>query len=468
MNIIDTFPYFNEKELLELRIKLLYNYVDQFIIIDGNKTHKGDSKPFTCKETLEKLDLLDDKILVIELDLPSYEEEPNPWIRERMQRNAAAKFISENDIAIVSDCDEIIDPKYIEYYIDMAKKHTDNILRIPMVLLNCRADLIVCDENDNETICASPFFCLKHHLNEYTLSDIRESHALGTNHIKYKDIFTTENGIIDKAGWHFSWMGDYKKLKEKHQSFLHWNEVDLIDNYKPTENFHDILGRKNHILKKYDVINLPPIIFQLPNIRKFLQLKKDVSVVQIGANAANDELCSYLKLYYENIKLGLFIEPIVKYTEEIKTHYNYNHNNKIIIENICIVPNGYIGNHVTMHYYTGDPTLGTTSMILDHVIKHIQFFKNGNIESFQVPCLTIDKLFDKYNIKDLDILFIDTEGMDGEILLSIDFTQYNINRIEFESVHLSTDILNQITNKLLSNGYRNTKTISDLNLAFIK
>ena len=32
MKIVDCFPYFNEKELLELRINLLYDHVDKFII----------------------------------------------------------------------------------------------------------------------------------------------------------------------------------------------------------------------------------------------------------------------------------------------------------------------------------------------------------------------------------------------------------------------------------------------------
>ena len=39
--IIDSFLYFNEKELLELRINLLYDYVDKFIIFDANRTHTG-------------------------------------------------------------------------------------------------------------------------------------------------------------------------------------------------------------------------------------------------------------------------------------------------------------------------------------------------------------------------------------------------------------------------------------------
>ena len=72
MKIIDCFPYFNEKELLELRIKLLYNKVDKFIITDANKTHKGDSKEFTCKNTLVELGLYpDEKIEIVEVNLTS-------------------------------------------------------------------------------------------------------------------------------------------------------------------------------------------------------------------------------------------------------------------------------------------------------------------------------------------------------------------------------------------------------------
>lgn len=41
MRVIDCFPYFHEKELLELRINLLNYHVDKFIITDANCTHSG-------------------------------------------------------------------------------------------------------------------------------------------------------------------------------------------------------------------------------------------------------------------------------------------------------------------------------------------------------------------------------------------------------------------------------------------
>ena len=42
--IIDTFLYFNEKELADLRIKYLNEVVDYFVIVEANITHQGKKK----------------------------------------------------------------------------------------------------------------------------------------------------------------------------------------------------------------------------------------------------------------------------------------------------------------------------------------------------------------------------------------------------------------------------------------
>lgn len=270
MRIINCFPYFNERELLELRIRLLCDKVDLFIITDANKTHKGDSKPFTCKQTLEDLRLLSDKIQVVEVDLPDYATEPNAWVRERMQRNAAEKFIKDGDICFITDCDEIINPNYVDYYVNIAKTYPNNILRMSMAFLMGRADLRAYDLANNPVPWLCPYVCMKHHLVNYTLSDIRESNAWGTNHIKYTDIFTTENGIIDEVGWHFSWMGDIERLKIKNHSFAHWDEVIVQENYIAKENSRDVLGRSNHILKAYPRELLPLEILNSNTISNFL------------------------------------------------------------------------------------------------------------------------------------------------------------------------------------------------------
>ena len=115
--LIDCFPYFNEKELLELRIATLQDYVDGFLITDANRTHRGEKKPFTAVETLKELGISDEKVQVLHVELPSYEEAPDPWIRERGQRDALSVglfMLPEDAFFICSDCDEIANPAKIE------------------------------------------------------------------------------------------------------------------------------------------------------------------------------------------------------------------------------------------------------------------------------------------------------------------------------------------------------------------
>ena len=42
--IIDAFTFFNEKELVQLRIKYLNDLVDYFVIVEANTTHAGKKK----------------------------------------------------------------------------------------------------------------------------------------------------------------------------------------------------------------------------------------------------------------------------------------------------------------------------------------------------------------------------------------------------------------------------------------
>ena len=62
----------------------------------------------------------------------------------------------------------------------------------------------------------------------------------------------------------------------------------------------------------------------------------------------------------------------------------------------------------------------------------------------------MDKLFDKYNVTDIDLLAVDTEGMDDTILKSIDYSRFNIKKIIFENLHIKDQ---NIYTFLESSGY---------------
>lgn len=271
--IIDCFPFFNEKEIFELRYRLLKDKVDLFIITEGDHTHSGKPKKLIFKDVLNEMDVDITKIIYVPVKMPSYEEEPNAWVRERMQRDAAAAFIRDDDIAIISDCDEIINPNFIDYYVSVARANPFNILRIPMAFLCSRADLRVHRPDGSPVPWDAPFLAMKNHLRDYTLSQIRESRALNTNNIRYTDIFTLDGGKIVDAGWHLSWMGDLDRIKTKEQAFLHWDEVKVV-NTNVDVGSKDLLGRDDHIMQEYDATDFPDPFF-VPHIFKFLFQKKE-------------------------------------------------------------------------------------------------------------------------------------------------------------------------------------------------
>jgi FkbM family methyltransferase len=56
-----------------------------------------------------------------------------------------------------------------------------------------------------------------------------------------------------------------------------------------------------------------------------------------------------------------------------------------------------------------------------------------------VPATTITNIFKKYNLFDIGVLYIDTEGYDSRIINSIDFNTVNIKNIVYEAWHFSQD-----------------------------
>jgi FkbM family methyltransferase len=73
--------------------------------------------------------------------------------------------------------------------------------------------------------------------------------------------------------------------------------------------------------------------------------------------------------------------------------------------------------------------------LLDHHKKRFQITEN-DIEEIDVKILVFNDLVKKYNINEIEYLFIDTEGYDYQIIKSIDFNEIKINKVKFEYKHL--------------------------------
>lgn len=110
LRIIDAFPFFNELEVLEVRLAELYPIVDKFILVESSVTHAGNPKDLFFDANLAAFDQYRDKIIHVVLD--SLPESPDAWVRERAQRDGIHEgleqaAIEDQDLVLVSDADEI-------------------------------------------------------------------------------------------------------------------------------------------------------------------------------------------------------------------------------------------------------------------------------------------------------------------------------------------------------------------------
>jgi len=80
-----------------------------------------------------------------------------------------------------------------------------------------------------------------------------------------------------------------------------------------------------------------------------------------------------------------------------------------------------------------EPTCGLSSLSPSHLSKH---GRQEEVEEIKVPARTPHSLFDELELAHIDRLYVDVEGWDAKILLSIDFEKYFIPFILFEHLHL--------------------------------
>jgi beta-1,4-mannosyl-glycoprotein beta-1,4-N-acetylglucosaminyltransferase len=119
-NIYDCFIFNNEVDILKRRLESLFDTVDRFVIVEATKTHSGKEKELVFRPEL--IGELSNKVTYIVVnDMPEVEGTvtDKSWARERHQRDAIMRGLAQckdNDIIIISDCDEIPSPSAIQSY----------------------------------------------------------------------------------------------------------------------------------------------------------------------------------------------------------------------------------------------------------------------------------------------------------------------------------------------------------------
>ena len=245
--IYDCFSYWDEDLLLDLRLNILDNYVDYFVIVEGNKTWQNNSKKL--RFDINKFQKFKKKIIYVSVeDMPDGED---PYSRENFQRNSIIRGLTqahENDLILISDLDEIPEPKKI--------KNFDNKMRYAVFKQKhfyYKFNL----QSQRHPFWLGSRICIKKYLKSpQWLRDLK---------FKKRPFWRFDkrylNNIIENGGWHFcnlktpeSLLYKYKNLCETNEPF-HFKEkieekyLNIEEISKRVATGEDIIGRQDSFNK---------------------------------------------------------------------------------------------------------------------------------------------------------------------------------------------------------------------------
>ena len=112
--IYDCITFYNENDLANLRIELLYDYVDYIIICEACYDHSGNKKKINFKLKNKKFK----KKIIHLIYKKKFPTNSDSWDKERLQREYLLKILNKrcnsDDLVMYSDSDEIVNPKKLK------------------------------------------------------------------------------------------------------------------------------------------------------------------------------------------------------------------------------------------------------------------------------------------------------------------------------------------------------------------
>jgi beta-1,4-mannosyl-glycoprotein beta-1,4-N-acetylglucosaminyltransferase len=247
MKIFDCFSYLDEDLLLDLRLSILDEYIDYFVIVEGNKTWQNNFKEF--KFDINKFEKYKKKIIYIPVsDMPDGD---NPWVRENFQRNCISRGLvnaAKDDLVIISDLDEIPN-------LDQINKFNPKMRFAAFKQKHFYYKINL--QSQKEPFWYGSKICVMKYL--------KSPQWLRNLKFKKRPFWRLDkfrlNNIIDLGGWHFcnlkspeELLYKYKNLCETNDPYVFKEKIDLkhlnIDEIVKKINLgEDIVGRDENYVK---------------------------------------------------------------------------------------------------------------------------------------------------------------------------------------------------------------------------
>jgi len=215
MRVFDAFPFFNELEMLEIRLNVLDAVVDRFVLVESTLTFSGRPKPLWYADHRARFARWADRIEhVIVDDAPDTGNDF--WARERHQRDRVALGLAGcrcDDVVLLSDVDEIPDPAIVA-----ARRRGAYRQHYAMYYLNT----VQPRERWIGTVALYAFQLAAH----------------GAENVRLR---RGSFEIVEDGGWHFAYAMPPDRIREKLRAFSH-AEHDTPENAAAVESRRDTLA----------------------------------------------------------------------------------------------------------------------------------------------------------------------------------------------------------------------------------
>ena len=203
--IYEFFSFYNEFDMLELKLQEHAPHVDQFVITESNRTYNQIDKPYRLEQQWQRYSKWHNKIKYLKFDANGLEA---GWPTEYAQREHGPQQsnFQPEDIIVISDLDEILRPQDWQWLSDNIHNGSREII-FEMETYWCYADIL-------------------HKRTQKALSAVLGKNYIDSiTHRRPWSVFLNKanplnNTTVYPGGVHLSWFGGEQQFKEKLQGSI--------------------------------------------------------------------------------------------------------------------------------------------------------------------------------------------------------------------------------------------------------
>ncbi len=262
--VYDTFPFFNELELLEIRLNELDSVVDIFVLAEARHTFQKKPKELVFEKNKERFAKFLPKIRHVIVDeLPGFFykwRKPNAWHVSDFQKSQVVRGLHDavpGDTVIFSDVDEI--PKA------EAVRAAAGLLGITVFEQRFYAYYLnnLCTFFDTDNIACTAQYT-EDNLGWWrgsVMLDFESFRNIGKSIKKMRllhDLPEPMVRVARDAGWHFTSIGDVERIALKLESYEH-SETNTADTKNPASMRQRIQEGKSIFLDNKSQYKIVPL-----------------------------------------------------------------------------------------------------------------------------------------------------------------------------------------------------------------